>query len=426
MAPAAWAQEDDPADEPTARDGGAEEDPDQSIGGRISRSVDGEREPVEGVEMIVRRDGEVVGRDETDEDGEWRVGVPADGIYEVELDEETLPEDATLRNPDRNPLENVSVRPGQFKRVLFPLGERERTGSQIVDRMADLVAEGIRLGLIVALAAVGLTLIFGVTGLVNFAHGELLTLGGVLAFFLSSSPGGPGMSLVLAGAFAVVLAGTFGAGLEKGLWLPLRRRGTGTIARMVVSIGLSLFLRHITLVLFGGAPRPYATFSVQRAVSLGPVDLPPKDFLMTGLAAAVLVIVGVLLKVTRTGTAMRAVADNKDLAESSGIDVDRIILITWIAGTALAALAGVFYGASEVVAWDMGFSLLLIMFAAVILGGLGNAWGAMLGALLIGIISQTSVYWFPVEFKLVFALAVLILVLLVRPQGILGVKERIG
>ena len=123
---------------------------------------------------------------------------------------------------------------------------------------------------------------------------------------------------------------------------------------------------------------------------------------------------------------MRAVADNKDLAESSGIDVERVILATWVLAGGLAALGGVLYGLTQEVVWDMGFTLLLTMFAAVILGGLGSAYGAMAGGLVIGVASELSTYWIEVEFKVVVSLMILILVLLFRPQGILGIRERVG
>jgi neutral amino acid transport system permease protein len=123
---------------------------------------------------------------------------------------------------------------------------------------------------------------------------------------------------------------------------------------------------------------------------------------------------------------MRAVSDNADLAESSGIDVNRVILVVWLVGGGLAALGGVFYGLTQAVYWDMGFNLLLLMFAGVILGGLGSAYGAVIGSLVVGLIAQLSTLWFPIELQYAWALIVLILVLLVRPQGILGRTERAG
>jgi branched-chain amino acid transport system permease protein len=129
---------------------------------------------------------------------------------------------------------------------------------------------------------------------------------------------------------------------------------------------------------------------------------------------------------TRIGKAIRAVADNPDLARSSGIDVDRVILVVWGAGAALATLGGVFFGMSDLVDWAFGFKLLLLMFAGVTLGGLGTAFGAFVGSLLVGIIIQVSTLWISPELKNVSALALLILILVVRPQGIFGRRERIG
>ena len=126
------------------------------------------------------------------------------------------------------------------------------------------------------------------------------------------------------------------------------------------------------------------------------------------------------------GTAMRAVADNKDLAESSGINVDGVILTTWLVGGGLAAIGGIFFGVSEQIQFDMGFRLLLLIFAAVVLGGLGSAYGAMVGGFIVGLVVEVSTFWFDSEFKTAIGLGVLILMLLLRPQGILGSRERIG
>jgi len=136
--------------------------------------------------------------------------------------------------------------------------------------------------------------------------------------------------------------------------------------------------------------------------------------------------VALMLQRTCTGKAIRAVSDNRDLAESSGIDVPRVILIVWLLAGGLSALGGVFFGLAPLVSWDMGFKLLLLMFAAVILGGLGTAYGVIVGSLVVGIVAQVSTIWFPVELQNAWALLVLTVVLLVRPQGIFGQRERVG
>lgn len=359
-------------------------------------------------------------------DGSWEVALPGPGTYRVALDVSTLPEGVDLRDPDRSVLDGVEVRAGQHKSVVFALGDRDVDTAGWPTRLLNLAVKGLIYGSIVSLAAVGLSLIFGVTGLVNFAHGEVVTFGALVAWYFNASAVGPGLHLLWAVLPALALAALLGGSLERGLFRPLRRRRTGNIALIVVSIGLSLLVRHIYLILVGGAPLTYRQYAVQPQISLGPVTVTPKDLIITLSALAALAALGLILRHTRLGTAMRAVADNKDLAEASGISVDRVILYTWALGAALAGLAGIFLGTTQTVQWDMGFVLLLTMFAAVILGGIGTAYGAAVGGLIIGVATEASTFWLPVEFKVVVALAVLILVLMVRPQGIFGVKERVG
>ncbi len=152
----------------------------------------------------------------------------------------------------------------------------------------------------------------------------------------------------------------------------------------------------------------------------------PRDLIGMGISIVVLVGVALFLQRTRMGKAMRAVADNRDLAESSGVDVDRVINMVWASGAGLAALGGILQGLSEQVSWQMGFQLLLLMFAGVTLGGLGTAYGALVGSMVVGVVVEMSTLVLPSEFKTVTALLILILILLVRPQGILGQAERIG
>jgi neutral amino acid transport system permease protein len=213
---------------------------------------------------------------------------------------------------------------------------------------------------------------------------------------------------------------------DLGLWRPLRKRGTGLIAMLVISIGLSLLLRYVFLYQFEGRTRAYQDFAVQRAWDIFGVSVVPRDAAVIGISVVVLLLIGLGLQRTRFGKAMRAVADNPDLARSSGIDVERVILVVWIVGAALAALGGVFYAMSEQASWQMGYQLLLLMFAGVTLGGLGTAYGALVGSFVIGLMVQLSTLWIAPDLKNVVALLVLIGILLVRPQGILGARERIG
>jgi neutral amino acid transport system permease protein len=408
----------------------------EGVGGTL-RGPDGE--PVAGVMIRVEQDGREIGTAATGPDGSWQVPVPGPGNYDVTLDTATLPPDVALRDAGAATLPEVTVRPGQQRTVLFPIVSAEDAapgvlpgpppapaGPSTAAVLAQLTIAGIKFGAIIAITAIGLSLIFGTTNLINFAHGEMVTIGAMAAFFLNAATLGPGWDLIPSALIAILIGALVGAALERGLWRPLRIRGTGRIQLFIISIGLSLFLRHILLVIFGSRPRPYADYVIQQAVFIGPIAITPRDLVITVVSLVVLVAVGLMLLRTRIGKAMRAVSDDRELAEASGVNAAQVDLYVWMLGGGLAALGGVLFGLSEIVAWDMGFRLLLLMFAAVILGGLGSAFGAMAGGMLVGLVAQLSTAYFPVELQNAWALGVLILVLLVRPQGIFGRAERVG
>jgi branched-chain amino acid transport system permease protein len=401
----------------------------ETVGGTLEK-IDGDvREPVPGVTITVELAGAVVGTAVSDDNGEWLVPVPGPDTYLVRLEVETLPEGVALTDPERSELPSVIVREGQNKTARFNLGPGLGGGdASTINRLLELFVIGLKLGAIIAMASIGLSLIFGVTGLVNFAHGELVTLGAVFAYYFHQSEAWPGFMwpLLLAAIPAVLLTAGVGWANEAMLWRPLRRRGVGLISMLVISIGLSFALRNLINIVFGGEPRTYADFAVQEPIEILGIQTVPKNIIIIMLSTVVLTGVGLFLQRTRTGTAMRAVADNKDLAESSGINVERVIMVTWVTGAGLAGLGGVLLGASETVQWDMGFKLLLLIFAAVVLGGLGTAYGAMVGAFIIGVTVEMSTFWIDPDLKNAVALLVLVIMLLIRPQGIFGTRERIG
>jgi len=398
----------------------------ESIGGTLIQKLGDEKLPVEGVTITVIQDGADIGSGESGADGKWQVPVDGAGIYEVRLETSTLPDGVALTDPDKAQLTEVKVREGQAKKVIFPLGEGTFSTVSVYSRIGALFIAGLKLGAIIALSAVGLSLVFGVTGLVNFAHAEMVTLGAVAAYFFHGSPVGPQWPLVIAIIPAVLVGAGFGWLQERALWRPLRDRQTGLVAMMVVSIGLSFAARYLFLIFFGGEPRAYPDFAGQPPIELFGISMVPKQLATIAISLIVLAGVGLFLQRSRSGTAMRAVSDDPDLAESSGINVNRIILITWVLAGGLAALGGVFFGLNEAVQWDMGFKLLLLIFAAVVLGGLGTAYGAMVGGFVVGVAVEMSTLVFPNELKAAVGLAVLIIMLLIKPQGLLGSKERIG
>lgn len=388
---------------------------------------DPDREPLEGVTITVTQDGGEIGSATTDAEGKWSVPLPGPGSYTVTLDVAGLPEGVAPKAEGGEVLDGVTVRPGASQGVIFQLGTGEADtggGGLPVGRVLQLVVDGIKFGAIIAITAVGLSLVFGTTKLINFAHGEFVTIGAVAAYFLSTAPGN--LPIVLAAVLAMAVGGAVAGGFEVALWRPLRRRGAGLIQMFIVAIGLSLLLRHLVLIIFGSRRQQYDEYSLQTAWNIGPVRITPRDLIITVLAFAIMIAVAVMLQRTRIGTAMRAVNDNRDLAEASGIDVQRVVLVVWVLGGALAAIGGVFFGLTQAIYSEMGFELLLLMFAGVILGGLGSAYGAMLGSLVIGLVSQLSTLWFPASLAYMWALLVMIIVLLVRPQGILGRRERVG
>jgi len=398
----------------------------QSIKGKME-FIDGDiRDRVEGVEVVVTQGGAPVASGTSDASGDWEVPVPAAGTYQVEVVLGSLPEGVGLTNPDLQTLSDVVVRDGQAKFVRFALGPGLTSDVGTWDRVAGLLIIGLKFGAIIALASIGLSLVFSVTGLVNFAHGDVVTLGAVLAFFFNASTAGPQWHILLAAIPAIALTAAFGGAQELLMWRPLRKRGSSLISMLVISIGLSFTIRYLILVFFNGLPRPFNDYVIQDDISIFGVSLVPKNLVIIGFTIVVLAAVGLFLQRTKLGTAMRAVADNPDLSESSGIDVKRVVLVTWIVGAGLAGLGGVMFGISEQVQWDMGFKLLLLIFAAVVLGGLGTAFGAMVGGFVIGVAVEMSTLVVPTEFKTVIALGILVVMLLIRPQGLLGTRERIG
>ena len=203
---------------------------------------------------------------------------------------------------------------GQGKSVIFPLGEGGVSGVTAYARVGALFVAGLKLGATIALAAVGLSLIYGVTRLVNFAHAELVTLGGVVAYLFHATDGGPAWPLALAAIPAVILVAGFGGLQSSYLWRPIRKRGTSLLSLMVVSIGLSFALRSVIQLAFGGQPASYQDFAGQPAIPILGISMVPKHLVTIGVTIVVLFLVSQFLQRSRAGTAMRAVSDDRDLA----------------------------------------------------------------------------------------------------------------
>src|SRR5690606_9487972 len=303
------------------------------------------------------------------------------------------------------------------------LGEGVRETTSFLDQLLSRIVGGLNFGLLLGLAAMGAALIYGTTRLSNFAHGEMVTWGAVIALLCTTFWNLPLWLGIIA---AIVSGGLLGLAMDAGIWRPLRHRGLGIVQLMIVSIGLSLALRYFLQYMIGGA-----TYQLQGAspapIKLGPNSLSYID--MIGMSVSIVIILGVAYFLTRTriGKATRAISDNPQLAAASGIDVDRVVRIVWILSGSLAAASGILWAYFRPgVKWDMGMQMLLLIFAAITLGGLGSAVGALIGSLIVGLAVEVSTLWIPSDLKYASALLALILILLFRPQGLLGRKERLG
>lgn len=415
-------------------------------------------DPAPGVELELTAKGSqaTAERAVTDENGRWSFPVTKAGEYAVTVDLDTLPDGQFAKATDTRV---VQVALFESASALFPLtddpaagaeastpetGSASETGSGSESaeageeatqtakpsasggfswpRFWQQAASGLRMGLLLALGAVGLSLVFGTTGLSNFAHAEMLSMGGILAFLGMQLTG----NIWLSGAVVVVVMAAFGWFQDAVLWKPLRKKRLSLTQMMIVSIGFSIVLQNIFQFFFG-ANILRIDPSTPTTVTLLGVTLTVQSYIAMGIALVAIIAVALVMKYTRFGRATRAVADNRPLAEASGIEVDRVIRSVWTVGVALAGLSGVLLGlVLNGIAWNTGWHYLLLLFAAVILGGIGTTFGAIVGALIIGLVIETANIWLPGDLKHAAALVILIVVLLVRPQGLFGRKERIG
>lgn len=282
--------------------------------------------------------------------------------------------------------------------------------------LAQATINGIVSGNYFALGAAGLTLIFGVLRLVNFAHGEFLTFGAYMLLLGNALD----LPLALAAVLAVVLTALLGLVLEIGLWRPVRRKRVGELQLLLLALGLAFFLRYAIAFVAGPEDRQTGA-DVTAAVRLGGLLIGRTELMVTLIGIAVIVLVAVALRFTSLGRQARALADSIQLAETTGINTDRVVLITWGVSAGLAGLAGIVYALPAGTANpNMGFSLILSIFAAVVVGGIGNAYGALAGGMLTGLVQEWSTLLIAPQMKVAVGFGALILVLLVRPQGLFG------
>jgi branched-chain amino acid transport system permease protein/neutral amino acid transport system permease protein len=301
------------------------------------------------------------------------------------------------------------------------------------DRLLSLAVRGVMLGGILALGAIGLSLIFGVMNLPHFAHGELMTVGAYLALLLVTLlPDGPPLAPFSFSAtflFAVALVapavGLLSYLLDRGVYRPLRQRGSAPIYLAMSSLAIAFGLRALVYLGWGADFRFFYPGRPRPAFELLPgIRVRPDQLFILGLALVLIVAVYLLLERTKMGKAMRATADNPELARVAGIDVERVVLFTWMIGGGLAGIGGAMYGLDAQLRPEMGWWLLLPLFASVILGTIGNPYGALAGGLIIGVTWQVSSAFLNPAYGPAVAFVLMILVLLVRPEGLFGVRGR--
>ncbi|PPS42199.1 branched-chain amino acid ABC transporter permease [Chroococcidiopsis sp. TS-821] len=281
-------------------------------------------------------------------------------------------------------------------------------------QQAQLIVNGIAVGSIIALAAVGLTLTYGILRLANFAHGDFMTLGAYLTL-VANTVGNINIWLSMAiGACGTAIAMLLS---EKLLWSRMRANRATSTTLIILSIGLALFVRYGIVFIWGGSNQAY-NLPVSPARDLLGLKIPQNQIIVLVLAVLAILSLHYLLQNTKIGKAMRAVADDIDLARVSGINVDQVIVWTWAIAGSLTALGGSMYGLITAVRPNMGWFLILPMFASVILGGIGNPYGAIAAAFIIGISQEVSTPFLGSQYKQGVALFIMILVLLIRPKGL--------
>jgi neutral amino acid transport system permease protein len=282
--------------------------------------------------------------------------------------------------------------------------------------VAQTGLNGLSLGSIYALGAVGLTLVYGILKLVNFAHGDFLTFGAYMAYLVNVTWG---MPLVAAIFFAMAATALLGLLFERVMWRPMRARGAGFLQLLLMSIGLALVIRS-AVQWFWSTDVRVLDVNVTSSVQFLGLRVGQTQLIVIAVGFVVLIAVGLMLRFSLLGKRMRAIADDLELAETSGIDTTRVITYTWLFAGALAGLAGVLAGAVTELTPELGFELLLPIFAAVIVGGIGVPFGALAGGITLGVVTEWSTMFVDSRWKTSIAFVVLVIVLVIRPQGIFG------
>ena len=303
--------------------------------------------------------------------------------------------------------------------------------------MLELIVYGIVFGSIISIGAIGLTLVFGIIRFANFAHGDLMTTGAYVALFMVTSVLGwigiPdsnfgsfsfGWRMLIAFPVSMFVVACVAIALDRILYRKLRAKGSHTVIMAMSSLGAAFIVRMIILILWGADSLFYRPGILRPALELPMgVKIRPDQILILITVFGLVILLHLFLQKTKLGKAMRATSDNMELALVSGIDTERVIILTWGIGGALAASGGILYGIDVQLHPYMGWNFLIPLFAATILGAVGNIYGALVGGLVIGVAQQVSTAFLMPTYKPAVAFVFMILILLVRPKGIFGGKD---
>jgi branched-subunit amino acid ABC-type transport system permease component len=281
--------------------------------------------------------------------------------------------------------------------------------------LALSIGFGIITGGVLALAALGVSLLFRTVKFINFAYGDVLALGAFLTFFFNFTLGLP---LVPAALLGMASTGIVGVIIHKAVIKPLREGvKAGPLTLLIATMGTAFIIRNAILIIWGPEPKMY-NVATQEAMNVGPFLITPLQLMAIGISVLIMVLIYLLLQYTKLGKMIRATSDNFDLARVRGIRTERVVVWTWFLSCALAGLAGVMLGLMGAVDNHMGIEMLLVIFASVIMGGIGNPYGAVAGAMIIGIAMEVSSAFGLSEYKSALAYLLMAVILLLKPKGL--------
>lgn len=287
-----------------------------------------------------------------------------------------------------------------------------------MSHLLQAIGFGLATSSIVALAAVAVSLQVSVTNFFNFAFGDFMSFGAYIAWTANNE----GLNFYLSVLLGGVAVGLLGMAANYLVFRPFMRRGVRPVTLLIAGVGLSFVVQNALILIWTASPRRF-TLNLGAAIQLGPFLLTPGDLIMIGASAALLLLLHLMLTYTKFGKALRATSNNIDLARSCGIDSDRVISVTWFIAGLLTALAGVGLVLQEsTLSPTTGFTELFIIFGAVILGGIGRPYGAMLGALIVGVLTEIAGAYMNAAYKTSIAFGVVVVLLLFRPQGLIKAR----